>query len=110
MGGLVYTSFVFSIFHKSLRRIDRAYSCGISGENGWQRLFEGTRLQYVFDRRPKQGYEVVIDSGHNGSKERLSIDDSSDGRQSDLESSWVEDLGATWRVKDTEKGLNNLVL
>jgi len=110
LGGLAYTSFVFSIFYKSLQKIDRAYTCGVSGENGWQRLFEGTRLQYVFDRRPKPGYEVVTDSGYDGSKERLSIDDSSDGRQSDLESLWVEDLGATWRVKGTGKGWNNFVL
>ena len=45
----MYSAFVFSLFSQCLQRIDRAYVLGISGGNGWQRLFEGTRLQGFID-------------------------------------------------------------
>lgn len=106
LGGLVYSSFVFSIFYRSLGRIDKAYAFGVSGGNGWQRLFEGTRLQYVFDRKPAEGYDIVLNSSHGEESLRNSVDDmASRGRQDDLESAWVKDLGATWRVKDPEDNI-----
>ncbi|TVY67521.1 Inositol phosphorylceramide synthase catalytic subunit AUR1 [Lachnellula suecica] len=81
----------------SLGRIDKAYALGFSGGNGWQRLFEGTRLQYVFDWQPEKEYELVRAS-----------DTSSDGdsspepgrRSEDLEAAWAKDLGATWWTKE----------
>jgi len=102
LGGFVYSAFVFSIFYRSLQRIDKAYAFGISGGNGWQRLFAGTKLQYFFDRKPEDGYDIVLeDSSHDGASGRGSVDEMvNSGRQADLESAWVKDLGATWKVED----------
>jgi hypothetical protein len=99
LGGLVYSAFVFSIFYRSLARIDKAYAFGVSGGNGWQRLFEGTRLQYAFDTQPEKDYELVMasDSSVDSESPRRSVDGRRDG---DLEAAWVEDLGATWTTKD----------
>jgi hypothetical protein len=102
LGGLIYSAFAFSIFYRSLVRIDKAYAFGVSGGNGWQRLFEGTRLQFAFDRKPEKGYEVVMEDSIDGHSERTSADQMvRDHREDDLESAWVEDLGATWKVKDS---------
>jgi hypothetical protein len=101
LGGLIYSAFAFSIFYRSLVRIDKAYAFGVSGGNGWQRLFEGTRLQFAFDRKPEKGYEVVMEDSIDGHSERTSADQMvRDHREDDLESALVEDLGATWKVKD----------
>lgn len=101
LGGLIYSAFVFSIFYRSLQRIDKAYAFGVSGGNGWQRLFEGTRLQFWFDRKPgKGGYEVVIGE-QDGEAMRMSVDQAvREDREGELEANWVSDLGATWKVKD----------
>lgn len=101
LGGLIYSAGVFSIFYRSLQRIDKAYAFGVSGGNGWQRLFEGTRLQYWFDKKPEKGYEVVMDNHGDGEYVRMSVDQAvRDHREGDLESAWVSDLGATWKSKD----------
>jgi hypothetical protein len=101
LGGLVYSAFVFSIFYRSLVPIDRAYTLGVSGGNGWQRLFEDTKLQYFFDGKPESGYEVVMKESIDGESTRTSLDQLvHDRREDDLEAAWVEDLGATWKVKD----------
>jgi len=99
LGGLLYSAFVFSIFYRSLARIDKAYAFGVSGGNGWQRLFEGTRLQYAFDTQPEKDYELVMqsDSSVDSESPRRSIEGQRNG---DLEAAWVEDLGATWTTKD----------
>jgi hypothetical protein len=60
LGGLIYSAFAFSIFYRSLQRIDKAYTVGVSGGNGWQRLWEGTRFQFLFDGKPEKGYELVM--------------------------------------------------
>lgn len=83
-------------------RMDRAYACGISGGNGWQRLFEGTRLQYAFDRKPEQRYEGVP-ADYSGDEENCRTSTDGHGnmrRETDLESAWVEDLGVSWKVKE----------
>src|ERR1700712_2827857 len=59
LGGLAYSAFVFSIFFRSLVRIDRAYAFGVSGGNGWQRLFHGTVLQGLFDGKSEPGYLTI---------------------------------------------------
>ncbi|KUJ23129.1 PAP2-domain-containing protein [Mollisia scopiformis] len=101
LGGLLYSAFAFSFFYRSLGRIDRAYATGVSGGNGWQRLFEGTRLQFWFDHRPEKGYMAVMESSENGESGRTSIEvvmrERSEG---DLEAAWVEDLGATWKTRE----------
>ncbi|TVY58042.1 Inositol phosphorylceramide synthase [Lachnellula cervina] len=101
LGGLLYSAFVFSIFYRSLVRIDKAYAFGVSGGNGWQRLFEGTRLQYAFDTQPEKDYELVAS---DSSTEEGSIDSSieQERRNGDLEAAWVQDSlgGATWTTKD----------
>lgn len=85
-------------------RVDRAYALGVSGENGWQRLFQGTRLQFFFDGKPERGYEMVMESSEDGWSGRTSVDAiASEVRTDDLEAAWVEDLGATWKVKDPAK-------
>lgn len=104
LGGLAYTATAFSLFYRSLQRIDRAYLNGVSGENGWQRLWEGTRLAYVFDRSRKHGYEMVM--ACEGSKERMSLSIAelgSEGRSSDSDGSWVEDLGTMGKLRDSEQ-------
>ena len=66
---------------------------GVSGGTGWQRLFEGTRLQRVFDheREKEENYFMLEDS------------DGFSGRTSeDLEAAWVNDLGVSWKTKDPE--------
>jgi hypothetical protein len=104
LGGLVYSAFVFSIFYRSLVRIDKAYALGASGENGWQRLFEGTRLQFLFDGKPERGYEMIVESSEDEWSGRTSIDAMArEGRTGDLEAAWVDDLGVTWKVKDPAK-------
>lgn len=101
LGGLAYSAFAFSFFYRSLGRIDRAYATGVSGGNGWQRLFEGTRAQYFFDRRPEKGYEIVMEGSSDGESGRTSIEQAMvDRREGDLESAWVDDLGATWRTRE----------
>jgi len=101
LGGLIYSAFVFSFFYRSLQRIDRAYATGVSGGNGWQRLFEGTRLQFLFDYKPEKGYVVVMGSSEDGESGRTSVDEAvREQREGDLEAAWVEDLGATWRPRE----------
>ena len=100
LGGLIYSAFTFSIFYRSLVRIDRAFALGVSGGNGWQRLFEGTRLQGVFDGKVERGYEMVLEDS-DGWSGRTSVEAMVDEqRTDDLEAAWVKDLGATWKVKD----------
>jgi len=97
----VYSAFVFSIFYRSLVRIDKAYAFGVSGGNGWQRLFEGTRLQNIFDRKPDKGYDILLEDSSDGLSSRTSVEELiHQRRESDLESAWINDLGATWKVKD----------
>ena len=103
LGGLIYSAAVFSIFYRSLGRMDKAYVTGVSGGNGWQRLFEGTRLQYIFDRRPeiKGNYIQLEDS--DGYDRRASVDQLlQERRSSDLESAWVNDMGLSWKTRDPE--------
>ena len=101
LGGLAYSAFAFSIFYRSLQRMDKAYATGASGENGWQRLFEGTRLQYLFDKRTEKGYVSVMGDRDDGEYGRLSVDDAiRNHRERDLESAWVDDRGATWTTRD----------
>lgn len=103
MGGLVYSAFAFSFSYRSLGRIDRAYATGVSGGNGWQRLFEGTRLQFWFDHRPEKGYMVVMGSSEDGESGRTSVDDAMrENRQGDLEAAWVKDEGVMWRTKELD--------
>jgi len=81
--------------------MDKAYATGASGENGWQRLFEGTRLQYLFDKRTEKGYVSVMGDRDDGEYVRLSVDDAiRNHRERDLESAWVDDGGATWTTRD----------
>lgn len=76
--------------------MDKAYALGISGGNGWQRLFENTRLQHIFDG--KAGYEAVFSGSEEGS---LDFDKQErEDSDSDLERGWVDDLGFTWKSKD----------
>lgn len=101
LGGLAYSALAFSFFYRSLGRIDRAYATGVSGGNGWQRLFEGTRVQYFFDRRLEKGYEIVMEGSSDGESVRTSIEQAVlERREGDLESAWVDDLGATWRTRE----------
>ncbi|KAF5870584.1 putative inositolphosphotransferase protein [Botrytis fragariae] len=106
LGGLAYSAFAFSLFYRSLQKIDRAYATGVSGGNGWQRLWEGTRLQYWFDRRPaQQGYEVLLEEQEYNKEARgedREIDSPGSSRE-DLEGAWVRDEGVTWTVRDTER-------
>ena len=84
-------------------RIDRAFALGVSGGNGWQRLFEGTGLQFFFDGRTERGYKMIMEESEDGWSGWTSVDVSSadsDGRSDDLEAAWVKDLGATWKVRD----------
>jgi len=100
LGGLLYSAFVFSIFYRSLVRIDKAYAFGVSGGNGWQRLFEGTRLQYAFDTQPEKDYELVMGSDSSTDEESVGSSIEQERRDGDLEAAWVQDLGATWTTKD----------
>jgi hypothetical protein len=101
LGGLIYSAFVFSVFYRSLVRIDRAYALGISGGNSWQRLFERTSLQCLFDGKADGGYTMVMESSEDGYSARTSLEAlESEDRTDDLEAAWVEDWGATWKVKD----------
>lgn len=106
LGGLIYSSFAFTIFYRSLVRCDKAYAFGVSGGNGWQRLFAGTFLQYAFDKKPEKGYDLVLEESiGSGSSDRTSGRTSAermitDGREDDLEAAWVEDQDFTWKVKD----------
>ncbi|PQE07679.1 putative IPT1 Mannosyl diphosphorylinositol ceramide synthase protein [Rutstroemia sp. NJR-2017a BVV2] len=111
LGGLAYSAFAFSLFYRGLQKIDRAYATGVSGGNGWQRLWEGTRLQYWFDGKPDQrGYEMVLEE-HAGERGRKRGDADADkefameersfsSMESQLENEWVRDEGVTWTVKD----------
>lgn len=105
LGGLAYSAFAFSFFYRSLGKIDRAYATGVSGGNGWQRLFEGTRLQYLFDRKPERGYTVVMSGSEDDENGRKSIEPAvrSFG-EGDIETGWVGS-GSAWRTRDpiTEK-------
>ncbi|PQE05233.1 putative IPT1 Mannosyl diphosphorylinositol ceramide synthase protein [Rutstroemia sp. NJR-2017a BBW] len=108
LGGLAYSAFAFSLFYRGLQKIDRAYATGVSGGNGWQRLWEGTRLQYWFDGKPEQrGYEMVLeeqrergDADADADKEFAMEERSWSSMESRLESEWVRDGGVTWTVKD----------
>jgi hypothetical protein len=103
LGGLIYSAAVFSIFYRSLGRMDRAYAMGVSGGNGWQRLWEGTRLQYIFDRKPEREGNYILLEDSNGHEERASVERLlQDRRRDDLESAWVNDVGVTWKAKDLE--------
>ena len=100
LGGLLFSAFVFSIFYRSLQRIDRAYALGFSGGSGWQRLFKGTRLQSWFDGEEEMGYEMVLETSEDGWSERTSIDGMErEEMTGDLEAAWVEDLRATRKVR-----------
>lgn len=86
MGGLVYSAFAFSLHYRSLMKIDRAYALGMSGGNGWQRLFEGTSWQGAFDVKPHadDDYDALA-----GNSEDFSERESSDlEMETDLEASW----------------------
>ncbi|PBP25692.1 hypothetical protein BUE80_DR003396 [Diplocarpon rosae] len=110
LGGLIYSAAVFSIFYRSLQRIDKAYTTGVSGGNGWQRLFYGTRLQFWFARSPETSYEAVsLDDHGDGEFVRMSVDQAvRTHREEDLESAWVEDMGGTWKTRDpTEIDINS---
>lgn len=85
-------------------RVDRAFALGVSGGNGWQRLFEGTRLQCFFDKKPERGYDLVMQSSEDGFSGRTSSEN--EHREDDLESAWVQDLGATWKVKDPAESVS----
>ncbi|CZT51276.1 probable IPT1 Mannosyl diphosphorylinositol ceramide synthase [Rhynchosporium secalis] len=99
LGGLAYSAAAYSMFYRSLQKMDKAYSTGISGGNGWQRLWEGTRLQYWFDGKPGRGYEVVMEDREDGEYTRMSVDDAV--RERDLESSWIDDRGILgWSPKE----------
>lgn len=101
LGGLIYAALGVSIFYRSLARIDRAYATGVSGGNGWQRLFGGTRMQYVFDAKPELGYELVSEESTDGESQRTSVDQMvRRNKDGDLEAAWVRDLGAMWQVRD----------
>ena len=91
LGGLIYTALAFSLFYRSLAKIDRVYAFGDSGGNGWQRLFEGTKLQYMFDRNPDEQYTILMEDSSDESH-RTSLDR---GQDSDLESAWMDETGAT---------------
>jgi membrane-associated phospholipid phosphatase len=106
LGGLIYSAFVFSIFYRSLMRIDRAFALGVSGGNGWQRLWEGTRLQGAFDGKVERGYGMVLEDS-DGWSGRTSVEAmANEHRTADLEAAWVEDLGATWKVKDPAESVS----
>ncbi|KAH6711105.1 hypothetical protein BKA61DRAFT_677736 [Leptodontidium sp. MPI-SDFR-AT-0119] len=108
LGGLIYSAAAYSIFYRSLQRIDKAYVMGVSGDNGWQRLFEGTRLQYWFDKKPEKGYEVVIGDQGDGEYVRMSVDEAiRNHRERDLESAWLDDRGATWTSRDPTENMSN---
>lgn len=108
LGGLVYSSAAYSMFYRSLQRIDKAYAMGVSGDNGWQRLWAGTRLQYWFDKKPEKGYEVVMDDQGDGEYVRMSVDDAvRNHRERDLESAWLDDRGATWTSRDPTEIMSN---
>lgn len=106
LGGLVYSAFVFSIFYKSLGRIDKAYAFGVSGGNGWQRLFEGTRLQYAFDNEPEKDYELILASDSSTDGESDAAGGEQGRRDRDLEAAWVDDLGVSWTSKDPTENRN----
>lgn len=107
LGGLIYSAFVFSIFYRSLVRIDRAYALGVNGGNGWQRIFEGTRFQCLFDGKLERGYEMVMESSEDGYSGRTSVDAMVDEyRTDDLEASWVDDLDPFWKVRDPAESVS----
>lgn len=102
LGGLIYSAFAFSFFYRSLGRIDRAFATGVSGGNGWQRLFEGTGLQFWFDHKPEKGYMIVVDGSEDGESGWKSVERViRDRREGDLEAARLEDSGATWGTKDS---------
>lgn len=87
-------------------RIDRAFALGVSGGNGWQRLWEGTRLQGAFDGKVERGYGMVLEDS-DGWSGRTSVEAmANEHRTTDLEAAWVEDLGATWKVKDPAESVS----
>ncbi len=88
LGGLIYSAFAFSLFYTSLAKIDKLYGSGVSGGNGWQRLFEGTRLQYTFDRMPEVGYNVLLVESGDEESGRLSFEMTG---SKEVESSWIQD-------------------
>ncbi|KAL2068868.1 hypothetical protein VTL71DRAFT_15206 [Oculimacula yallundae] len=101
LGGLAYSAAAYSMFYRSLQRMDKAYVTGVSGGNGWQRLWEGTRVQYWFDKKPSAGYEVVMDDRGDGEFTRMSVDDAvRDHREQDLESAWMDDHTFTWKTRE----------
>lgn len=103
LGGLAYSAFAFSFFYRSLGRIDRAYATGVSGGNGWQRLFEGTKLQYLFDMGPERGYTIVMEDSESDQSGRTSLEQVwREHGERDLEAAWVDDFGATWRLRGLE--------
>lgn len=76
---------------------------GVSGGNGWQRLFEGTRLQYLWDAKPSDGYDILLIADGLSDEESIGGERRSQemsGNKDLLEESWVQDLGATWRVRE----------
>ncbi|RDL37333.1 PAP2-domain-containing protein [Venustampulla echinocandica] len=87
LSGLIYSAFAFSIFYRSLVRMDKMYAAGFSGDNGWQRLFAGTRLQRVFDGNLEAEYSIVMESRLD--RESLDGVEVDDGREQDLESAWL---------------------
>jgi hypothetical protein len=83
--------------------MDKAYAFGVSGDNGWQRLFEGTMLRDLFDWKPQKRYDYFMDSTIGDHAPRRSNDTMVFGRnEEDLEASWVEDLGLSWKVRDSQ--------
>ncbi|KAG9246645.1 hypothetical protein BJ878DRAFT_496256 [Calycina marina] len=104
LGGLAYSAAAFSIFYRSLGRMDKAYIMGVSGGNGWQRLFEGTRLQYFFDWEPSKT-ETYIQLQHSCGSMSSTEEMVSRENSNDLESVWVNDSGLTWTTTDPQKWL-----
>lgn len=90
LGGLAYSALAFSFFFVSLGKADRLYASGMAGKNGWQRLFEGTILEGLFERNPRGlGYASLrLDSSDGDSEEGSDV--MMDG---DLERSWTKSFG-----------------
>lgn len=49
LGGLVYAAFAFTLFQRFIRKKEKEFAEGTSGKAGWNRLFEGTRLENFWE-------------------------------------------------------------
>jgi len=78
--------------------MDKAYALGVSGGNGWQRLFEGTILQHAFDG--KSDYQVVHESSDDEEYfSRSTSGEMEERSSSDVEAQRPNDLQDSWRSK-----------